>query len=154
MKKPTVFATLNLMHKAMLVGQLIFTGIIFFLNYREIFLPTFAEHEKILQTIAILFTVMAVFLGAKLFKKKLALINENPGADATLKLTQYRSASIMQWGLLEAACLVCAICLLLTGNYAFLALAAVLILYFAMLAPVKNRIAMQLNLQTDQLDEL
>lgn len=154
MKEATVFSTLNLMHKAMLAGQVIFTAVIFILVYQKIFLPVLAEHEKPMQALAIAFAAAAIFFGNSLFKKKLALINENHGNDAKLKLTKYRSASIMQWGLLETACLVSGICLLLTGNYAFIALAVVLILYFAMLAPVKSRVSGHLDLQSTELDEL
>jgi len=154
MKNVTVFASLNLMHKAMLVGQIIFTAVMFFLVYKEEFSPVFAEHEKTIQIAALVFSALAIFIGNTLFKKKLSLMNDYTVTDAKTKLTQYRSASIIQLALLEAGCLVNGICLLLTGNYAFLALIALLLLYFAMLIPVKNRIATQLNLQTSDLDEV
>lgn len=154
MNNPTVFSTINLMHRALLAGQVIFIAIMFYLVYRKEMDPIFIEQEKLLQAIAIVFAAIAIFFGTNLFKKKLALINESAGNDAKTKLTKYRAASMLQWGMMEAACLVCGICLLLTGNYAFLALAIVLILYFALLMPVKNRIAAQLNLQSSELDEL
>lgn len=154
MKNATVFISLSLMHKAMLAGQIIFTVVMFVLVYQKIFLPVLAAQEKAIQVIALVFDALAIFTGTNLFKKKLALINEHTVTEAKTKLIQYRSACVMHWGLLEAACLVTGICLMLTGNYAFLALAAVLILYFAMLMPVKGRIAAQLNLQTNELDGL
>jgi len=154
MKKNTVFASLSLMHKAMLVGQVIFSAVMFVLVYKEEYSPVFAEHEKTIQVVALVFSALAIFIGNSLFKKKLAVINEQTVTDAKTKLMQYRSASIMQWALLEAACLLNGVCLFLSGNYAFLALAAGLLLYFAMLMPVKNKIAAQLNLQTSDLDEL
>lgn len=154
MKNATVFTSLNLLYKAMLAGQVIFTAVMFVLVYKEEYSPVFAEYEKTIQVAALVFSALAIFIGNSLFKKKLALINEQTITDSKTKLTQYRSASFMQWALLEAGCLVNGICLFLTGNYAFLALAAVLLLYFAMLVPVKNKIAAQLNLQTSDLDEL
>lgn len=154
MKNATVFTSLNLLFKAMLAGQVIFTAVIFVLVYKEEYSPVFAEHEKTIQIAALAFSALAIFIAISLFKKKLAVINEQTVTDSKTKLTQYRSASIMQWALLEAACLVPGICLFLTGNYAFLALAGVLLLYFAMLIPVKNKIAAQLNMQTSDLDEL
>ena len=154
MKNATVFTSLSLIHKAMLVGQIVFTGIMFILVYREELSPIFAEHEKTIQIAALIFSALAIFIGNSLFKKKLTLMNGYTITDAKTKLTQYRSASLMQWALLETGCLVNGVGLLLTSNYAFLALAAVLLLYFAMLLPVKNRIAAQLNLQISDLDEL
>lgn len=154
MKQTTVFTTLTLVHKAMLTGQVIFTAIIFYLVYSKTMLPVLASQEKTLQGIALLSAVIALFAGTKLFKKKLELIKEDIVAGAKEKLVKYRSASLLQWGLVELPCLVCGVCLLLTGNYAFLALAIVIILYFAILMPVKNKIADQLNLSSAELDEL
>ncbi|MBK8609329.1 MAG: hypothetical protein IPL84_05115 [Chitinophagaceae bacterium] len=154
MKNPSVFSTMNIMHRALLAGQVIFNAIMFYLVYSKEMMPLFTHQEKMMQIAAIGYAAIAIFAGTSLFKKKLALINDDTGGDARTKLTKYRSASMLQWGLMEAASLVCGICLLLTGNYAFLALSAVLILYFAMLMPVKNRIAAQLNLQSNELDEL
>ncbi len=154
MKKATAFATLSLMHKALLAGQIIFSVVMFILVQQKIFEPVLTKHEKIMQVIALIFAALSLFIGASFFKKKLALINDNMVIDAKAKLSQYQSASLVQWSLLEAAILVCGISYLLAGNYAFLVLAAVLILYFAMLIPVKTKIAAQLNLQTSELDEL
>lgn len=154
MKITTVFSSLNLMHKGMLMGQVIFTAVMFFLVYKKMLDPVAAKHEKILQLVAIVFAAVAILLGNSIFKKKLVWINQHSSLDAKTKLEMYRSATFLHWGLAEAGCLVSGICFLLSGNYAFLALAAVLVVYFAMLMPVKTRIAAQLNLQTSDLNEL
>ncbi len=154
MKKTTVFSTLSLIHRAMLTGQLIFTAIVFYLVYSKTMLPALAEHDKILQTIALAFTIVAIIVGTKLFKKKLVLIKDESAGDAKERLVKYRTASMLLWGLVELPCLVCGICLLLTGNYAFLALSLVVTLYYALLMPVKDRIAQQLNLSNTELNEL
>lgn len=154
MKNATIFRSLSLIHKAMLVGQMVFTAVMFILVYRKELSPILAEHEKTIQIVALVFSALAIFFGNSLFKKKLALMNGYTVTDAKAKLTQYRSACLMQWALLEAACLINGVGLLLTSNYAFLALSVVLLLYFAMLIPVKSRIAAQLNLQISDLDEL
>ncbi len=154
MNNATIFKSLSLIHKAMLVGQIVFTVVMFVLVYRKELSPIFSEHEKTIQIVALVFSALAIFIGNSLFKKKLALMNGYNTTDAKTKLTQYRSACLMQWALLEAGCLINGVGLLLTSNYAFLALVVVLLLYFAMLIPVKNRIAAQLNLQISDLDEL
>jgi len=154
MKQATVFSTLILMHRAMLAGQVIFTSVILYLVYSKTMLPTLDHQEKILQVVALLATAVALFAGTKLFKTKLELIKEDTAAGAKEKLLKYRSASLLQWGIIELPCLVCGVCLLLSGNYAFLALGVVVILYFAVLMPVKNKIAEQLNLSSAEVDEL
>lgn len=154
MKKNTVFASLSMMHKAMLVGQIVFSAVMSLLVQQKLLLPVLGNNEKMVQVVALAFAAVAVFLGNRLFRKKLEVINDNRTADAKTKLNQYRSACTAQWALLEASILLTGICLLLTANYAFLALATVLIVYFGMLIPVKARIAAQLNLQTSDLDEL
>lgn len=138
----------------MLVGQIMFTAVIFYLIYSKVMLSTLVEYEKTLQVIAVVFSALTLFIGNSLFKKKCLLIQADTKTGAKEKLIKYRSVCLIQWGLAEAGILVCGICLLCTGNYAFLALAAVLIMYFVLLAPVKNRIALQLNLSSTELDAL
>jgi len=70
------------------------------------------------------------------------------------KFAKYRAACIMQWAMIEGPCLFCCICFFLVGNYAFLALAAVLLLLFGMLAPVKIKAALQLGLSIADMEEL
>jgi hypothetical protein len=154
MKKNSAFFVLSFMHKAMMVGQVIFLSVLFYLVYSKTLLPPLVEHEKILQVAAILFTSITLFSGIGIFKKKLALIKEDPLTEAKEKFTKYRQASLLQWSLTEAPVLVCGICYFMTGKMAFLALAALPFLFFVMLAPVKNKIIMKLEISEAELDEL
>lgn len=138
----------------MLAGQLLFTGVIFYLVYSKAILPTLVEYEKTIQVMAVVLSAATLFIGNSLFKKKLLLLQADTNTAAKEKLLTYRSMCMLQWGLAEAGILVCGICLLVTGNYAFLALAVVLIMYFALLVPDKNKIALQLNLSSAELDAL
>ncbi len=70
------------------------------------------------------------------------------------KLATYRTACIIQWALLEAASFICIICLFITCNYAFLALATILIIYFAWQSPLKSKVAQQLEMSSSELDGL
>lgn len=152
MKKMSFFSTLSFMHRAMLVGQLLFLATMFFLVYSKFLLPPLAAREKLLQVIALLVAVTTIGISSRLFKQKLSVIILD--VDINRKLLRYRSAVILLWGLTEVSVLVCGICLLLSGNYAFLALAIVVIVYFAMLMPVKSRIAGQLQIQPEEMDTL
>ena len=70
------------------------------------------------------------------------------------KFAVYRSASIIEWALLEAPVLFCIVCFFLTGNYAFMALAVVLIFLFVLVAPSKTKTLNHLQINEAELDEL
>jgi len=148
------FYVFSFIHKAMLVGQLLFMAVLFYLVYSKMLVPPLAEYDKMVQVTALLFTAAALYAGFILFKKKLALINDNPLAGVKEKFEKYRGASMLQWGLTEAPVLFCGICFFITGNYALLALAAVPFLYFVSLAPAKEKTAVQLDISSSELDEL
>lgn len=154
MKKAAAFSVLKTVHLAMLFGQLLFISILFYLVYSKKAIPPLAEQDRIFQVIAILFAGLAFFIGFNIFKKRLAVIRDKVHLTTMEKFDKYRSACIIQWALLEGAALFCGICFFLTGNYAFLALAALLILFFAMQVPHKNKTAQQLGLGTDDIDAL
>jgi hypothetical protein len=143
---------LQIIHKAMLLGQVVFAAVTFFLKYTESFPSTLNHLDKTLQVVAILLCFAGFFTGSSLFKKKLqeALA---AFADTKTKAATYRSACIVQWALLEGPSLFCIICFLLVGNYAFLALSVALMLVFALTAPVKLKIMLQLQLSEDEMEQ-
>jgi hypothetical protein len=145
--------SLLLIHKAMLTGQLILAGIAFYLIFSNTFSSEFQHLNQILQVIALLFSVAGFYVGSLLFKKKLLQARETL-TGIKEKWTLYRAACMIQWALLEAPCIFVIIGFLLTGNYAFLALAGALILLFAMMAPTKLKIAFQLQISEAEMVEL
>jgi hypothetical protein len=154
MKKNSLFSILKTLHLSMLAGQVIFTAVIFYLIYSKTMLAILVENEKIMQVIALVFIAATIFAGNRLFKKKLLELNEDEQTATKEKMLAYRTICLIQWALLEAGVLLCGIFALLTANYAFLALSVIVIIYFALFAPVKDKIAAQLNLNSTELDEL
>ena len=148
------FKALNILHKALLAGQIIFTAVIVLTVYSKLQLPVLTEMDRMFQVIAILLAAAGFFAGSSLFKKKLLQIREMQSANAKEKFAVYRSACIMQWALLEGPCLFSIISFFLTGNYAFIALAVALILLFTMLGPSKLKIALQLGISEEELADL
>ena len=142
---------LQIIHRAMLLGMILFASIAFFLNYSGNFPPSLQQHDQVLQVITIVLSVGGFFIGNTLFKKKIFQLRES-GNDLNDKLSSYRSASLLQWALLESPALFATICFLLVGNYAFLALAAALMLLFAINAPTKIKIAMLLQVSEDEIN--
>jgi hypothetical protein len=154
MKKNNAFSVFGFIHKAMLAGQLIFLGVMFYLGYSKTMIPPLVEQEKILQVAAIVFTAAAIYIGIRIFNRKLALIKEDPLTKAKEKFTKYSQACMLRWSVTEAPVLICGICYLLTGNIAFLALAALPFLFFVMLAPVKSKVMSQLQISESELEDL
>ncbi|GAB2839177.1 hypothetical protein [Ferruginibacter profundus] len=153
MNKAGAIKALTIIHKAMLVGQILFAAVCVYIVYAKMEASPLKELDRILQVIAVVLAAGGFFAGTSLFKKKL-LQARDLQADAKEKFTLYRTACIIQWALIEFPCLFSIICFFLTGNYAFIALAAVLILLFGMLAPSKVKIIFQLGISEDELNAL
>jgi hypothetical protein len=153
MQKGNALKILNILHKALLMGQILFAAGCIYIVYTKTILPPAKELDRILQVAALIITVAGVYAGITIFKKKLILIREMQ-SDAKQKFSIYRAASIIQWALLEGPAIFCILCLFLTGNYAFLALAIVIIFLFVMIGPSKNKILTQLQINEAELDEL
>jgi hypothetical protein len=153
MQKRNALKVLHILHKALLMGQLLFAAAATYIIYTKAVFPSAIELEKILQVAALIITAAGIYAGTTIFKKKLILIREMQ-TDARQKFAQYRAASVIQWALLEGPSIFCIICFFLTGNYAFLALAIVVMFLFAAIGPSKNKILTELQISESELDEL
>ena len=140
MKNGGAIKALTIIHKALLVGQILFAAVCIYIVYAKIELSPLKELDRTLQVVAIALAAAGFFVGTSLFKKKL-LQARALQADTKEKFALYRTACIVQWALIEFPSIFCIVCFFLTGNYAFIALAAVLIVLFGMLAPSKTKIA-------------
>ena len=153
MQKSNALKALNIIHKALMAGQIFFSGVCFYLIYSNVVLPMGEELDKVLQVAALIITAAGIFAGMTLFKKKLMQIREMQ-TGAKEKFDLYRSACIIQWALLEGPSIFCIVCFFVTGNYAFLALVLVVLILFAMTAPSKVKILLQLQISELELDDL
>jgi hypothetical protein len=147
------FVAFKLIHKAMLIGQLLALAVFCYLIFSKAQSPILKEKDRLFQIVALLFTGAAFFIGTILFKKKIAAIKENNDG-LQHKFGQYKTASLIQWALLEAATLFNGIAFFLVGNYAFIALAIVLLVLFFMLAPNRTKMAIQLGLPLHEVEDL
>lgn len=137
----------------MLMGQVIFAAICIYLIYSDIVKSFSIELDKILQVITLFLSAAGLFGGSVYFKKKILLIRDMQ-ADVKVRFAVYRSACLLQWVLLEVPVIFSVICFFLTANYAFIALAFLLIIIFAMMAPSKSKVALQLQVGEAELDDL
>lgn len=153
MNKENSLRVLNIFHKALLMGQIIFAAVCVYLVYSGKVKSFSINLDKPLQVAALLMAAAGVFAGNTLFKKKLLQIRDLQ-ENAKQKFEAYRAASLLQWSLIEVPSIFSIICFFLTGNYAFIALAFLLIMIFAIQAPSKNKVAQQLQVNEADLEEL
>ena len=144
---------LNVIHKALMMGQILFASVCIYLIYSKIVLPSAKDLNRVFQVVTLVITTGAIFAGMSFFKRKLLQIREMQTA-AREKFDLYRKACIVQWALLEGPSIFCIICFFVTGNYAFLALVLVILFLFAMAAPSKLKILLQLQISESELDGL
>lgn len=153
MQQGNALKALNIIHKALITGQILFASVCIYLTYTKAIDPPAKELDKVLQVAALVITAGGIFAGMNFFKKKLLQLRELQ-VSAKEKFGLYRTACIVQWALLEGPSLFCIICFFLTGNYAFLALTVVVLFLFAMTAPSKLKVLLQLQISEAELDEL
>lgn len=152
MNQQGTLRSLQILHKALMLGPILFGALAFYLIYSGKFSPTLTEQDQVLQLIAIAFSFAAVFIGSSIFKKKVFEIRDNQPTVAE-KAAAFRPVCIVQWALLEGACIFCIICFLLTGNLAFLALAAAVMLWFGLTGPSKMKIMLLLRLNEEDMED-
>ena len=70
MRKGAAFKILTVLHKALLMSQLLFCGICFYLVYTKSVSPPAKELDKILQVAALIFVAGGIYGGMVFFKKK------------------------------------------------------------------------------------
>lgn len=109
--------------------------------------------ERVFQLAAIILSVSMFLIGFNLFKRKI-MEARNSSGDGEARFQLYRSACIVWWAMLEGPGLFAVIGFMLTGNYAFLALAIVHVLALLVFMPRKDNIAVLLNLSSQDTDRL
>ena len=152
-RQPPMLFALGIIHKAMMAGQVFFAGICIFLISTGRFDAGLKEMDRNFQVIALVVSAAAFWGGTAFFKKQLLVARDSSG-DAAEKFSFYRKGSIVQWALMEGAALLNIIGFFLTANYAFIILAGVLILLFAMMAPSKGKVQLQLGLDEEEINSL
>jgi hypothetical protein len=148
--KPEVKA-LILLHTAMLIGQLLFATIVYFLFRNK---TTMVEEStsKILQSIAAVLTLGGSFAAFFVFRKSIEELQLTSG-NFNEKMNAYRASSIIKFALLETPSLFSIIGFIITNNITFMLLSVVLILVFAGQKPTVPMMMHDMNIGRDELFE-
>jgi hypothetical protein len=137
--------SLNLVFYGLLAGQIIM-GIIFIFVNQSTTTPLLTDPRtvNILLIFLALLLIQGVFVSNLLYKKKL---RNAAKLDLLLQKTAaYRSALVLRMAMLEVPVIFSIILFYLTSNYLNLAIAGVIILYFASLRPNREKISRELDL--------
>lgn len=140
------FRDLQTLYRTLLYAQIIMAVIaILVVQLNIIIPPADIPLDRLLQVIAVLYSFAAVIVGLQLFRRRVEALR-NSQEHAREKLTGYRSASMVQWALLESASFFCSVCYIISGNWAFLGLTLTIIVIFGGLNPFKQKVMIQLRL--------
>lgn len=116
-------------------------------------IENWAEYRTMGLVIALVLSFILLAIARKIFNKRVSLIKDSllPLPD---KLTQYTSALIIYAALSESAILFNIIVFIITGDFAFLAYAAVFLGFLLANTPTKKRVVETLGLNAQEQREL
>ncbi len=142
---------LRILHTAMLAGMVVFCVVSAVVHLW----PKMASNStvnKVLQVTVLAISFASVKTGLSIFDRKLRAID--PAASPEQKLSVYRVAAIIKWAMIEMPVLCTVVCFMITRNYAFIVLAFAMIIFFALQAPAKMKMMLQLQLTEDDMNVL
>lgn len=135
--------TLTLIHSVLIMGLVTFAGVSLYLGNGEINFDFNTE-----DTFLIILPVLAItaLVLSRIIPQKL-LESTKETQDLRKILTQYQTASIIKYALIEGPALVGIVMFMSTSNAAFLAISGVLIIYLLLQKPTKTKIENELKLR-------
>jgi hypothetical protein len=148
-QKKGTLQQLQQVHRLMLAGQLIFIGIVAWLVYTGR-VTTSSSLDRPLQLLCLVLAA-AGFLGGN-WQMKQQLKKVTATDTLTARATTYKQACLQQWAMLQAPSMMCTVSFLLTGNVAFLFLAATLVFLFTQAAPHRLKVMLFLNVREEELE--
>ena len=135
----------------MLVGMVLFCVISAVVHFSAK-LAADANLNKILQVTVLAVTFALIKTGLSVFDRRLQAIPAT--ATAIEKMAVYRIAAIIKWAMIEGSILFSVVSFMVTRNYAFIALAFALIVFFAFQGPIKLKMMLQLQLSNKEAEAL
>ena len=143
------FKSIKIVHIALVAGIVFFALISVFLQFSG-FGTVGQEISNGLLIFVPAFAFIGIFLSNFLFKKKLYGINVKPTLKE--KMEDYRSALIIKFALIEGPSFFTVVAFLLTGNYIYLGIIAILIIVFLIHAPNKSKFIHDIELSKNELE--
>lgn len=153
MQQSNAFNQLKIIHIAVLISMVMFNVVALVLMLQGLTGLVDESFQRILQAVCILLSFSFIILGFKVFKKKIfAARNSIEPGEKRMEL--YRSACIMWWAMIEGPGIIAGIGFIISGNYAFFALAILHLLILLAFTPRKANIILFLNLTSEETGRL
>jgi hypothetical protein len=144
------FKALKIVHLGIMAGLVFFTAAILLLFQMGRLKAIDPSLERTLQVVAVVMTVALLLLGFNLFKRKL-MAAHNSTEKGEERMNAYRKACIIWWAMIEAPGILAVVCFMITGNYAFIALAGFHVVVLLLFMPRKANIIVLLNLDSKEV---
>ena len=104
--------------------------------------------DKVFTVIVPLFGLLMMVFSKLIYNKMVS--GYLSGTDLVEKIMRYRTAKIISWAMVEAACLFALVATMLTSNYLYIAVVIFLLGYLFMLKPSKESMIHDLQLNTTE----
>lgn len=133
----------------------IFTGMFVFLTFVIIIIQGDKAEggndlDKIFTIIVPVFGLLSMFIARMIYNRMIDKFSTE--ADLIRKIMRYRTAKIISWALVEAACLLALIATMFTSNYLYIVVIIFLFGYYLMLKPSKESLIRDLRLSAEESD--
>jgi hypothetical protein len=153
MHQPNAFSVIKIVHIGLLAGMALFDIVSLIVVLQDI--PVIADESmhRSLQAGCVLLSASLLIVGFRIFKKKIFAARNSPEAGEK-RMEMYRAACIMWWAMIEAPGIAAGIGFIISGNFAFFALAIFHLLTMLVFAPRKANIIMFLNLNSNEVARL
>lgn len=153
MQQSNAFNQLRTIHVAVLISMVMFNVVALVLMLEGLTSLVDESFQRVMQAVCILLSALFIIGGFKVFKKKIfAARNSIESGEKRMEL--YRAACIMWWAMIEGPGIIAGIGFILSGNYAFFALAILHLLILLAFTPRKANIILFLNLNSEETGRL
>lgn len=143
------FASVNIIFLGLLFGLLSFVAIFYFMMESTGFNADFSSP---LILVSLVLAALGFFLSGVIYRKTASKIDKN--LPLNLKLQKISGAILARYVVVEIPAMLSAIFYMLTGNLFFLAVAAIMILYFVILKPNREKTLEDMNLTPEQKQQM
>jgi len=142
--------TIPILHMGLLAGQVLFAIVSFNISPPNTFY--WINHNDPFVFVVPIIAIACYALGNFLFRQQIGAAIEKPTVQQ--KVAGYQTAMIIRFAMLEGASLFGIVSYLLTGNLLLIGISGLLIVYFIILRPTRDKIETELNLDYQEKMEL
>jgi hypothetical protein len=139
----------NTIYYSLVTGLLIFFIVVMVL-IQDTDPSTGKDIDNIFTIIVPVFGLMMMFVSRMIYYQMLTKFDVN--ITLLKKITNYRTAKIISWAIIESACFLALVTTMLTSNYLYVAVFLFLFGYFFLMKPSKESLIRDMHLNSDESD--